>query len=208
MVLVQTLGVRVRRAIVAISAPSRDVAPVDIVMKSARLLSRARQSPDAQLAQQARNRTSPVTHLAKHRNSRRSLRRKGIRASPLLPPLCRAMLTLQSIAFSSIPDSGPSFRAPGGDGVVVPTPGGTDLASSHCPSNLALHSRLAVRMDSRAEYYRRRGLELKHRAAQITDLSLKEAHKDVARHWLALAERVDWLDRQHNSQRNPMIKNQ
>jgi len=63
-------------------------------------------------------------------------------------------------------------------------------------------------MYSRAEYYRRRGLELRHRAAQITDLNLKEAHKDVARHWLALAERVDWLDRQHNSQRNPMIKKQ
>jgi len=63
-------------------------------------------------------------------------------------------------------------------------------------------------MHSRAEYYRRRGLAAKQRAAQITDLSLKEAHKDVARHWLALAERVDWLDRQHNSQRNPMFKNQ
>jgi hypothetical protein len=48
-----------------------------------------------------------------------------------------------------------------------------------------------------AEYYRRRGLVAKQRAAQITDLSLKEAVKDVARHWLALAERVDWLDRQH-----------
>ena len=33
------------------------------------------------------------------------------------------------------------------------------------------------------------------RAAQATDLTLKEAFKDVARHWLALAERVEWLDR-------------
>jgi len=96
MVLVQTLGVRVRRAIVAISAPSRDVAPVDIVMKSARLLSRARQSPDAQLAQQARNRTSPVTHLAKHRNSRRSLRRNRPRLIPLPVKLGIAFTTGRS----------------------------------------------------------------------------------------------------------------
>jgi hypothetical protein len=51
----------------------------------------------------------------------------------------------------------------------------------------------------RAEYYRRRGLAAKERAAQTTDLSLREAFKDVARHWLALAERV-WIERQHNSQ--------
>jgi hypothetical protein len=59
-------------------------------------------------------------------------------------------------------------------------------------------------MCSRAEHYRRRGLVAKHRAAQCTDLNLKEALKDVARHWLALAERVDWLDQQHNSQQNPI----
>jgi hypothetical protein len=55
-------------------------------------------------------------------------------------------------------------------------------------------------MHSNAEYYRRRGLVAKERAAHATDPSLKEAFKDVARHWLALAERVDWLDRQHNGQ--------
>jgi hypothetical protein len=54
-------------------------------------------------------------------------------------------------------------------------------------------------MHPRAEYYRRRGLAAKERAAQITDLSLKETFKDVARHWLALAERVDWLDRQQRT---------
>jgi hypothetical protein len=53
-------------------------------------------------------------------------------------------------------------------------------------------------MHSRAECYRRRGLVAKQRAAQTTDLSLKEAFKDVARHWLMVAERLDWLDRQHN----------
>jgi len=56
-------------------------------------------------------------------------------------------------------------------------------------------------MNSRAEYYRHRALLAKQRAAQATDLSLKETLKDVARHWLALAERVDWLDSQRNGQR-------
>jgi hypothetical protein len=41
-------------------------------------------------------------------------------------------------------------------------------------------------MHSNAEYYRRRGLVAKQRAAHATDASLKEAFKDVARHWLAL----------------------
>jgi hypothetical protein len=59
-------------------------------------------------------------------------------------------------------------------------------------------------MYSRAEDYRRRGLVAKQRAAQMTDLRLKEELKDVARHWLALAERVDWLDRQHNGQQKSM----
>jgi hypothetical protein len=48
-------------------------------------------------------------------------------------------------------------------------------------------------MYSRAEYYRpehyrRLGLAAKQRAAQSTIPSVKEAFKDVARHWLALAE--------------------
>jgi hypothetical protein len=55
-------------------------------------------------------------------------------------------------------------------------------------------------MHLRAEYYRRRGLAAKQRAAQMSDLRLKEELQDVARHWLALAERVDWLDRQHKGQ--------
>jgi hypothetical protein len=55
-------------------------------------------------------------------------------------------------------------------------------------------------MSSRAEYFRSLGLEAKERAAQITDLSLKQTFKDVSRHYLALAERVDWLDRQPNKQ--------
>jgi hypothetical protein len=59
-------------------------------------------------------------------------------------------------------------------------------------------------MYSGAEYYRHRGLVAQHRAAQTTELSLKEAFKHVAREWFALAERVDWLDRQHNRQQNPI----
>jgi len=50
----------------------------------------------------------------------------------------------------------------------------------------------------RPDYYRRRGLAAKQRAAQTTNRHLKETFNDVARHWLALAERVDWLDRQLN----------
>jgi hypothetical protein len=49
------------------------------------------------------------------------------------------------------------------------------------------------------EYYRRRGLSAKQRAAESTIPSVKEAFKDVARHWLMLAERVEWRERQYNS---------
>ena len=38
------------------------------------------------------------------------------------------------------------------------------------------------------EYYRRRGLAAKQRAAQSSHPGVKEAFQDVARHWLALAE--------------------
>jgi hypothetical protein len=53
------------------------------------------------------------------------------------------------------------------------------------------------------EYYRRRGLAAKQRAAQSTHPGVKEAFQDVARHWLALAERVEWLDRQHHGAAEP-----
>jgi len=62
-------------------------------------------------------------------------------------------------------------------------------------------------MHSRAEFYRRRGVAAQQRAAQITDLSLKQTFKDVARHWLMLAERVEWLDRQHNPEPQQPGKN-
>jgi hypothetical protein len=53
------------------------------------------------------------------------------------------------------------------------------------------------------EYYRRRGLAAKQRAAQSTHPGVKEAFQDIARHWLALAERVEWLNRQHNGAAEP-----
>jgi len=60
-------------------------------------------------------------------------------------------------------------------------------------------------MYSRAEYYRpehyrRLGLAAKQRAAQSADQRVREAFQDIARHWLALAERVEWLERKQNSQ--------
>jgi hypothetical protein len=78
-------------------------------------------------------------------------------------------------------------------------------AEQTCPQRIArqLYVPLAVQMKSSAEYYRHRALVAQQRAEQTTDLDLKEAFKDVAREWLALAERVDWLDSQHNGQQNP-----
>jgi hypothetical protein len=49
-------------------------------------------------------------------------------------------------------------------------------------------------MYSRAEEYRRRGNEARQRAAQSTNLSIKEAFLEVARGWFTLAEQVAWLD--------------
>ena len=46
-------------------------------------------------------------------------------------------------------------------------------------------------MYSRVEEYRRRGNEARQRAAQATNLSIKEAFLDVAR---TLPEQVAWLD--------------
>jgi hypothetical protein len=46
---------------------------------------------------------------------------------------------------------------------------------------------------SRAEYYRRLGVEAQQRAGQTTDLSLKEAFKDVARGWFTLADQMEWM---------------
>jgi hypothetical protein len=55
-------------------------------------------------------------------------------------------------------------------------------------------------MYSRAEYYRRRGLEAHQRAAQTTEAKIRDAFEDVAEGWFVLAEQLDWLERQHNDQ--------
>jgi hypothetical protein len=52
-------------------------------------------------------------------------------------------------------------------------------------------------MYSRAEQYRRRGIDAQQRAAQATEASTREAFEDVARHWFALAEEADWLEGSH-----------
>jgi hypothetical protein len=51
---------------------------------------------------------------------------------------------------------------------------------------------------SRAEYYRGRAIEAQERAAQATNLAIKEAFKDVARSWFVLAEQTAWLDRERD----------
>ena len=55
-------------------------------------------------------------------------------------------------------------------------------------------------MYSRAEQYRRRGTEAQQRAAQTTDLGVKEAFEDLARSWFVLAEQVTWLERDLSQQ--------
>jgi hypothetical protein len=49
-------------------------------------------------------------------------------------------------------------------------------------------------MYSRDEQYCRRGTEAQQRAAQTTDLAVKEAFKELARGWFVLAEQVTWQD--------------
>jgi hypothetical protein len=66
-----------------------------------------------------------------------------------------------------------------------------------CTASVPMYSRSEY---YRPEHYRRLGIAAKDRAARTTDLSVKEALKDIARHWLALAERVEWLEGQYNSQ--------
>jgi hypothetical protein len=46
-------------------------------------------------------------------------------------------------------------------------------------------------------------MEARQRAAQITDLSIKQAFTDIARGWFTLAEQVAWLDQERGrSQRD------
>jgi hypothetical protein len=49
-------------------------------------------------------------------------------------------------------------------------------------------------MRSRAEEYRRRGIEARQQAAQAGNQHIKEAFEHVAHDWFALAEQVEWLE--------------
>jgi len=55
-------------------------------------------------------------------------------------------------------------------------------------------------MSSRAEYYRRLGVDAQQRAAQTTEEKIRDAFESVAEGWFVLAEQSDWLERQHNDQ--------
>lgn len=48
-------------------------------------------------------------------------------------------------------------------------------------------------MDVQATYYRRRAIVARQSAAGAFDPSVKAAFAEVANHWLALAEQVEWL---------------
>jgi hypothetical protein len=55
-------------------------------------------------------------------------------------------------------------------------------------------------MYSRADYYRRRGLEAQQRAAQTAEPKIRDMFEDVAEGWFVLATQMHWLDRHHNDQ--------
>jgi hypothetical protein len=49
-------------------------------------------------------------------------------------------------------------------------------------------------MSLRADHYRRRGIEAQQRAADATDLNIRQAFQDIARDWFVLAEQVTKLE--------------
>jgi hypothetical protein len=51
-------------------------------------------------------------------------------------------------------------------------------------------------MSLRADRYRERAAEAKDRAARARDPSLKSAFEEVAKGWLLLAEKAEWIDLQ------------
>ena len=52
-------------------------------------------------------------------------------------------------------------------------------------------------MYSRAEHYRRVGIEAQKSAAKAIEPKTRAAFEEIATGWFALAEQVEWLDRQH-----------
>ena len=59
-------------------------------------------------------------------------------------------------------------------------------------------------MRSRAEHFRRRGLEAQQRAAQTSEDKIRDAYQTVAEGWFELAQREDGRDKQHNRQHKPI----
>ena len=53
---------------------------------------------------------------------------------------------------------------------------------------------MRAHMSLRADRYRQRADDAKHRAAQAKDLSIKSAFEHVAAVWAALAEQVERID--------------
>jgi hypothetical protein len=53
-------------------------------------------------------------------------------------------------------------------------------------------------MFSRAEYFRRRGLEAQQQAAHTSEDKIRDAFQTVAEGWFVLADQLDWLDRHHD----------
>src|SRR5438094_5608626 len=51
-------------------------------------------------------------------------------------------------------------------------------------------------MSSRAECYRRWGLEAQQRAAQTTEEKIRDAFETVAGGWFLLAEQLEWLEKE------------
>jgi hypothetical protein len=48
-------------------------------------------------------------------------------------------------------------------------------------------------MNVQATYYRRRAIVAKQSAAAAMDPSVRAAFREVASHWLGLAEHIEWL---------------
>src|SRR5262249_39341787 len=133
----------------------------------------------------------PATHAAKQANSTKSLRRKGMRLRPSLPPVCGRYL------------NGPRECASSDLRLNQEIISRLLCRGSDSRANRPGHSRLPFKgrfMSSRAEYYRRRGLEAQQRATQTTEAKIRDAFETVAGGWFVLAEQLDWVDRQHDDQ--------
>jgi hypothetical protein len=58
----------------------------------------------------------------------------------------------------------------------------------------------------RADHYRRQAIQARQRAAQALDLSsVKDAFEEIANHWIALAEQVEWLERSNGRRRRKKV---